>query len=298
MKVAIVGVGRMGQYHLSAVNKLRKDEEIEEVGVFDVVEDKAKEASAMYGATHLKSLDEIASFKPDLTIIATPSLTHYELSHKLLDVSNLLVEKPVIVDVRDGIELLNKSKKSGHILIPAHIERFNPLIEYMTTIKDIHHIDVKRLSNLNRDYSVYVNVIFDLVLHDLDAVIWSMKPTYVSLKSLNIERNGVIVSSIVSLDLDNYATAVIHASWISPIKLRQYSIIKNQGSACMMDLINGRTDCEGYAARTVDQLLEEDRNAIRAVKGKERPKTTLEEAIRLQRVMDSIMRGGSGSVSI
>ncbi|MFP3044284.1 MAG: Gfo/Idh/MocA family oxidoreductase [Thermocladium sp.] len=294
MKVAVVGAGRMGQLHLSALNKIRaEDNHVSEIGVFDILSDKAREAADKYSAVHLPSLDDVFSFKPDLTIIATPSASHYELASKLIDLSSLLVEKPVITKVEDGVALLNKSRETGHLVIPAHIERFNPLIEHLAKIEDLYHIDAKRLSRLNRDFSVYINVVFDLILHDIDAVIWATKPTTMTLRSINIEKEKFIVSSIVSLNIDNYITAVIHASWVSSVKMRQYNIIRNSGNSCTLDLLNNRTDCEGYEPKAiVDQLLMEDRNAIGAVRGTEKPRTTIEDAIRDQRVIDAVLRGG------
>jgi len=259
----------------------------------DILSDKAREAADKYSAVHLPSLDDVFSFKPDLTIIATPSASHYELASKLIDLSSLLVEKPVITKVEDGVALLNKSRETGHLVIPAHIERFNPLIEHLAKIEDLYHIDAKRLSRLNRDFSVYINVVFDLILHDIDAVIWATKPTTMTLRSINIEKEKFIVSSIVSLNIDNYITAVIHASWVSSVKMRQYNIIRNSGNSCTLDLLNNRTDCEGYEPKAiVDQLLMEDRNAIGAVRGTEKPRTTIEDAIRDQRVIDAVLRGG------
>ncbi|MFP3314513.1 MAG: Gfo/Idh/MocA family oxidoreductase [Thermocladium sp.] len=294
MKVAVVGAGRMGQLHLSALNKIRaEDNHVSEIGVFDILSDKAREAADKYSAVHLPSLDDVFSFKPDLTIIATPSASHYELASKLIDLSSLLVEKPVITKVEDGVALLNKSRETGHLVIPAHIERFNPLIEHLAKIEDLYHIDAKRLSRLNRDFSVYINVVFDLILHDIDAVIWATKPTTMTLRSINIEKEKFIVSSIVSLNIDNCITAVIHASWVSSVKMRQYNIIRNSGNSCTLDLLNNRTDCEGYEPKAiVDQLLMEDRNAIGAVRGTEKPRTTIEDAIRDQRVIDAVLRGG------
>lgn len=299
MKIAVVGAGRMGQLHLNALSKIRaEDNYISEIGVFDVLSDKAREAAGKYGAVHLSSLDDIFSFKPDLTVIATPSATHYELASKLIDLSNLLIEKPVITKMEDGVSLLNKSRKTGHLVIPAHIERFNPLIEHLAKIGDLYHIDVKRLSKLDRDFSVYINVVFDLILHDIDAIVWMAKPTTIMLRSINMEKGSFIVSSIVSLNIDNYITAVIHASWVSSVKVRQYNVIRNSGNQCILDLLNNRTDCEGYEPKAIiDQLLMEDRNAIGAVRGTEKPRTTIEDAIRDQRVIDAVLRGG-GSIAI
>lgn len=170
-------------------------------------------------------------------------------------------------------------------------------MELFASIKDIYHIDAKRLSNLNRDYSIYINVVFDLVLHDIDAIIWNTKPNIISLNALNVERNGVLVSSMASLIIDDRMTATIHASWISPIKLRQYTVMRNQGNMCTLDLLNKRTDCGSINNLEVDQLVLEDSNAINVVKGIENPRATLEDAIRAQRIIDAVMRGG-GVVSI
>ena len=163
MKVAVIGAGVMGKNHarvLSTLNSL--------AGVVDADFELAKRVASKYG---VKASRDLSSFDFDAAVIATPTVTHYELAKKVIAMGkHALVEKPFTHDLDKAQELIDLAKDMGVILAVGHIERFNPIVGFfknMNNQKELITINAKRVSGFPsriRD----VGVILDLGVHDID----------------------------------------------------------------------------------------------------------------------------------
>ena len=104
--------------------------------------------------------------------IVTPTTTHYELALRMLKQGkHVLVEKPMTDNAAEASDLVRVAKENGCILQVGHVERFNPVFNYLETV--VTHpkfIETHRLSPYPAR-STDVGVVLDLMIHDLDVVL-------------------------------------------------------------------------------------------------------------------------------
>jgi predicted dehydrogenase len=84
---------------------------------------------------------------------------------------DVLIEKPVTASLPEADELIALEKKTGRIAQAGHLERFNPAVKAtLPLITRPMFFEVHRLSVFT-PRSLDVDVVLDLMIHDLDAVI-------------------------------------------------------------------------------------------------------------------------------
>ncbi len=125
IRVAVVGTGEFGRNHARVYRQL---EGAELVGVFDQNQERSAAVAAEFQTQVLKSLDELRS-RVDAASVAVPTVAHAEVGCRLLEMGlDVLVEKPMAVNLVEADALLRAAKKNGRILQVGHVERFNPAV--------------------------------------------------------------------------------------------------------------------------------------------------------------------------
>src|SRR5260370_40052781 len=123
IRVAVVGIGEFGRNHARVYREL---EGAELVGVFDRNQERAAAVAAEFQTQILKSLDELRG-RADAASVAVPTVAHAEGGCRLLEMGlDVLVEKPMAVNLAEADALLHAAKKNGRILQVGHVEGFNP----------------------------------------------------------------------------------------------------------------------------------------------------------------------------
>jgi len=185
LSAAVVGAGRLGTFH---VEKYRATPGLHLKYVVDIDRDRAERVAAGSGASVLGDYRELAG-KVDLVSVATPSLTHFRVASDLLAAGiDVLVEKPMTATLEEARELAAIAERSGRILQVGHLERFNPAIVRLRSIlRAPRFIECHRLAPFT-ERGTDVDVIFDLMTHDLD-VILSLCATEIA----SVEAIGVAV---------------------------------------------------------------------------------------------------------
>ncbi|MFP3310406.1 MAG: Gfo/Idh/MocA family oxidoreductase [Caldivirga sp.] len=289
VKVALIGVGRIGSIHLKNLVRLRSEGLVDEITAVDADPSRLSEARSMGADETFDSIDAALIRHPEATVIATPTNTHYEVAFKLVGKSHLLVEKPATVTLSEAINLLNEAKKSGNLVIPAMVERFNETIsEAINMVKEPIAISMVRVGPAPQNPTQYVGVIYDLAIHDLDLALMMTKPikAMVSRTVINMYDSSIL------LDLDGVSVG-IRSKWVNSGKMRVHVYI-SPGSLVVADLVNHVVYNNGEVKR-VEQREEpiylEDRNFIEAVMGKAKPFSTLLDHIKCLRIIEAAQRG-------
>ncbi len=224
IRVAVLGVGSLGQNHARIYKDLHQKGQIELIGVFDTNHEQAKSIAAKYGTIALNSLEEAAS--ADALSIVTPTITHHQLAKSLLEKGkHLLIEKPMTDNVNEAAELVNLAKLQDCVLQVGHIERFNPVFNFLQkAVQEPRFIESHRLSPYPAR-SMDIGVVLDLMIHDLDIVL-----TFVSSKVEHVDATGVRVLSPsedianARLRFSNGCVANLTASRVSPERMRKIRV--------------------------------------------------------------------------
>ena len=166
--VAVVGVGHFGELH---ARKFAALPSAKLVAVADTDSQRAAEVGNLLGVkavtNHRDLLDAV-----DAVSIAVPTAKHYEIAKDFLEHDiDVLVEKPICHDAASGRKLVEIARRRNRILQVGHIEHFSGMIEALRKhISRPLYIDSVRIAPF-KPRGIDVNVIFDLMIHDLDHVL-------------------------------------------------------------------------------------------------------------------------------
>ena len=108
----------------------------------------------------------------DAASVCVPTSAHFTVSAALLAAGvDLLIEKPIAATLAEADQLLALAREHGRVLQVGHLERFNPAV---TAAEAIRHapmfFEAHRLS-LFSPRALDVDVVLDLMVHDLDVVL-------------------------------------------------------------------------------------------------------------------------------
>lgn len=171
----VAGAGAFGRNHLRVLHEL----ETAGLGVrlaAAVEPDRARaaEAAAQYGIPVFASVDELltADLKLDAACVAVPTVHHHDVAAALLEAGlDILVEKPLAATLAEADDLIARAERRGRIVQPGHLERFNPaVLAVEPRVRRPMFFEAHRLS-IFTPRSLDVDVILDLMIHDLDIVL-------------------------------------------------------------------------------------------------------------------------------
>ncbi len=168
LRIAVVGAGEFGRRHMRVVSR---SEQAELAGVVDIDPARAAAAAAEWGGAVFPNLEALAG-QVDAAIVATPTTAHVATASALIKAGiDVLVEKPIAADLESARRLVETARANGRILQVGHLERFNPAVAAAGRIVRLPlFFEVHRLSPFT-PRSLDVDVVLDLMIHDLDIVL-------------------------------------------------------------------------------------------------------------------------------
>ncbi len=227
LRVGVVGAGAMGQHHVRILSQLKG---IEFIGFHDLDEVRTLEICERFSCSSFGSLDDLIENVDALTI-AAPTFLHYEIACKCLERSRaLLVEKPLAADPEQAEKIVELARNRGIPLMVGHIERYNPAVAKLmdlvrTEPEPIVTIDARRLNHFDGSRCMDVDVLYDLLIHDIDLVLEiadsDIRSVSASGKPVFSELNDV---AYTRMEFTNGVTAILTTSKASPKKTRTISV--------------------------------------------------------------------------
>jgi predicted dehydrogenase len=168
VRVGVVGVGALGQHHARVYADLPG---ATLAGIYDVDSSRAAEVAARHGVPAFGQLRELTD-AADAISVAVPTVDHHRVARTLLEAGkDVLVEKPMTAALAEAEDLIGLASEKGAVLQVGHIERFNPAVDALRKAAlQPRFIEVHRLSPFS-PRSLDVDVVLDLMIHDLDIVL-------------------------------------------------------------------------------------------------------------------------------
>ena len=224
LRAGVIGVGHLGQHHARLYASLPGSRL---VAVNDQSSERAHTIADRHGARVCKSLDELLSLV-DVVSVAVPTSSHYAVARAcLLAGKHVLVEKPIAVTMSEAQDLVRLAEDKHCRLQVGHSERFNPVMQLMRPhIGRPVFIECHRLSSFS-ERGTDVDVILDLMIHDLDMVL-SFNPGPVE----DVQAAGIpVLSSTIDianarLQFKSGCVANLTASRVSTNKMRRLRLFQ------------------------------------------------------------------------
>jgi predicted dehydrogenase len=183
LRVAVVGVGHLGRHHARILAAMP---DVQLTAVVDTVPGRAEEIAASSGARaftdHRDLLDQV-----DAVVVAVPTELHAEIAVPFLQQGTpVLVEKPMSRTLADADRMLEAAAAGKTVLAVGHTERHNPAVGIaLRLVTAPRFIEVHRLSAFP-DRSLDIDVVFDLMIHDLDVILAIVGPDVVSIEAVGV----------------------------------------------------------------------------------------------------------------
>jgi len=218
-KVAVVGVGHLGSRHARIY---AESPNAELVGVADV--DLAK-ARAVADAHGVRAAADVAELIPDIAAasVAVPTVSHRDVTAELLEAGvHVLVEKPMARSLVEAREMVDLARERARVLAVGHTERHNPAVEALLRgPRNPRFIEVHRLGSFS-PRSLDIDVVLDLMIHDLDVVAALVRQEVSSLEALGVPvLTGRVDIANARLRFKNGCVANVTASRVSQEKIRK-----------------------------------------------------------------------------
>ena len=176
-------------------------------------------------AIGLNNLDEIKAQNLDLIILSTPTMTHFKLVKKFLKFTNVLVEKPLSLNLKHTRELEKIAKKSKNLLFVDYPFIFSGSTNYIKKI--IKNNELGKLLEIEsyREQAPIRNdcdVIWDLGVHDLSILRYLLNRNPLKIYSYKYKTGEQKKNdtAYINLEYSNNLKVFIKNSWISPVKTR------------------------------------------------------------------------------
>ncbi|PKP56387.1 MAG: hypothetical protein CVT88_10245, partial [Candidatus Altiarchaeales archaeon HGW-Altiarchaeales-1] len=125
IKVAVIGAGNMGKNHVRIYSEMNN---VELIGVADLNEEVGKDIANKFNTNFYKNYKEVIG-KVEAVSIVVPTKFHHNIAKEFLNRGvDVLIEKPITINLNEADELTALADKNKLILQVGHVERFNPAI--------------------------------------------------------------------------------------------------------------------------------------------------------------------------
>jgi predicted dehydrogenase len=183
IRVAVIGVGHLGRHHARILSELPG---ARLTAVVDTIEERARAAAEPSGAAVLTDYRALQN-NVDAITIAVPTELHRDIAQPFLERGiPVLVEKPMARSLAEADDLLQAARKSNAVLAVGHTERYNPAIAaILPLVSRPRFIEVHRLGAFP-DRSLDIDVVFDLMIHDLDVILSLVKSPVSAIEAVGV----------------------------------------------------------------------------------------------------------------
>jgi predicted dehydrogenase len=220
ISIAVIGVGQYGRNH---ARELKRVEGAELVGVYDILPERRREVAAELGVREFQTLDETLGAVRAASIVI-PTRDHGSIARQAFAKGvDVLVEKPITRTVEEANDLIEFAAAQGRILQVGHLERFNPGVVAAKAVTgnplffEIHRLGVFSPRSLD------VDVVFDLMIHDLDLILWMVGAPVEEVRAVGLPvLSDKVDIANARVEFQNGTVANLTASRVSTERVRKF----------------------------------------------------------------------------
>jgi predicted dehydrogenase len=287
IRVAVIGVGHLGKHHARIYSEL---EGVELLGVVDIQPERVKEIARTNGVRAFTDYRELFG-KVDAVSLAVPTVDHVRIGVDLLEHGiDVLVEKPISTTTNDAARLITAAEEQKRVLQVGHVERFNPVVTAASEVATSpQFFEVHRLAAFS-PRSLDIDVVLDLMIHDLDIVLNLVKSSVREVRAVGIpvltEKADIANARV---EFESGCVANLTASRISFERMRKLrffqphdyiSIDYASQKGTMVSLRMGRVTERKLEPTEAEPLKLEIQSFLEAASGRHPPVVTGEDGRR------------------
>ncbi len=259
----------------------------------------------------------------EAVIIGTPPAAHFEMAMAAIKAGkDVFVEKPLVLSVTEGEQLIEEADKRNLILMVGHVMVYHPATLYLKEKIDsgelgkVYYLCASRV-NLGKVRNIE-NALWSFAPHDISIILFLLQkqPVLVTSTGSSYLQRGIEDVVFTVLHFDDGTMAHIHVSWLDPRKDRKLVIVGSEKMAEFDDSqaaekirvydksVNTRQDYETYGEylairtgdivipqiRSAEPLAEECRHFLDCIETRTRPRSDGSEGLRVLKVLDAAQK--------
>ena len=219
VRVGVWGVGVWGEKHARVYDALP---DVALVGVYDRDPERARTVAERYRCSVFPSPEAMLD-QCEAVSIAVATVAHRAaLERSAAAGRHALVEKPMAPTVEDADAMLRAARQAGITLQVGHVERFNPAWRAARSlVQGVKFVEAHRIAQF-QPRSLDIDVVFDLMIHDLDIVldVLGRMPRELSAVGVAVLSSNADIAN-ARLEFDDGCVANLTASRVSVERLRR-----------------------------------------------------------------------------
>ncbi len=229
--VAVVGAGYWGP---NLIRNVADAPGARLAAIVDEDENRLETVGRRYPGTALRT--ELREVLEDdsirAVVVATPAATHHDLAIEAMEAGkDVLVEKPMAVNVAECRALLDCAEENERILMAGHTFIFNAAVRCIKDLYDsgelgeVLYVYASRV-NLGR-IRTDVNALWNVAPHDISIVnhVLGEHPVRVRAMGRSFLQPGIEDVAFAMFEYPSGAVAHIHSSWLDPSKVRKATFV-------------------------------------------------------------------------
>jgi predicted dehydrogenase len=305
ISVAVVGVGVFGRNHARVYKELElQGENVRLLGVVDPDVTRADAVAREFGCKAFGSVKQMLTTHSELQAasVAAPTVHHLAVARELMKAGvDVLIEKPLAATLAEAEELVSLAAKHKRIAQAGHLERFNPAVRAtLPILTRPMFFEVHRLSVFT-PRSLDVDVVLDLMIHDLDIVLAFAKSPVKEVRAVGLPiLSGKVDIANVRLEFESGCIANFTASRVSTERVRKLRFFQprqyvsldygrqevlvftvgSDGSAPATPTVNPQIGVSKPPVATEEPLHAELRSFLHAVRERSTPVVPIEDGQR------------------
>lgn len=221
-----MGVGVFGRNHARVYKELEQQGEAARLmGVVDPDLNRADAVAREFGCRGFGSIRQMLTTHSEVRAasVAAPTVHHLAVARELIEAGvDVLIEKPLAATLAEADELVQLATAHKRIAQVGHLERFNPAVRAtLPLLSRPMFFEVHRLSVFT-PRSLDVDVVLDLMIHDLDIVLAFAKSPVKEVRAVGLPiLSGKVDIANVRLELESGCIANFTASRVSTERVRK-----------------------------------------------------------------------------
>jgi predicted dehydrogenase len=224
LRVAVAGTGAFGRNHLRVYRELA-EHGVTLAAAVEPDDARAAEVAERYDIPVFATVEALlaADLRLDAASVAVPTVHHHAVACQLLEAGvDCLVEKPIAATLAEADELLALAERHARVLQPGHLERFNPAVLAVEAgLTRPMFFEAHRLSVFT-PRSLDVDVVLDLMIHDLDIVLTFAKSPVKEVRAVGLPILSPMVDiANVRVEFESGCVANFTASRVSTERVRK-----------------------------------------------------------------------------
>ncbi|HYC45870.1 MAG TPA: Gfo/Idh/MocA family oxidoreductase [Burkholderiales bacterium] len=222
LRAAVIGVGSLGRYHA------QKYAALDGVELHAVADLDAARATAVAAELGCRGVTDYRELLPDVDLVSVvvPTEAHCAVASACLEAgAHVLVEKPIARTLEEADALIALAARRSRTLAVGHLERFNPAFADLDGMLDRpFFMEAERLGGF-KGRGTDVDVVLDLMIHDIDLMLAVMPSKVVSVSSCGFRvLTDLVDIANARFEFEDGAVADLSASRVSRTPVRKLRV--------------------------------------------------------------------------